>query len=55
MPFNLAQSLKARRRAQARYYIVIAAKLIAACPCEQRRWRAMHELRKLQAIARGAA
>lgn len=55
MPFNLTQSLETQRRAKARRYIVIAAKLIAACPCEQKRWRAMHQLRKLQAIAKGAA
>lgn len=33
--------------------VKIGARLIAQCPDETKRWRAMHELRKLQKMARG--
>jgi hypothetical protein len=51
--FDLTQSIANSRRAKAEFYIVIAARLIVQCPDEQKRWRAMAELRKLQKIARG--
>ena len=53
--FDLTQSLTAQRRQKAALYIKLAARMIAACPDEKRQWRAMSELRKLQAIAKGAA
>jgi hypothetical protein len=55
MSFNLTAHLAHQQILTGQTAIRIAARLILACPCEQRRWRAMHELRKLQALARGAA
>lgn len=52
--FDLTQSLANHRRAKAQFYIVLAARLIVQCPDEQKRWRAMHQLRKLQTLAKGA-
>ena len=51
MPFDLTASLRNDRRAKAAFYIRIAAQMILDCQDEQKRWRAMHELRKLQAMA----
>jgi len=48
MTFNLSAHLEAHRKAKLVAAIKTAAKLIADCPDEQKRWRAMHELRKLQ-------
>jgi hypothetical protein len=53
--FNLTAHLAHQQILTGQTAIRIAARLIAACPCETKRWRAMHELRKLQALARGAA
>lgn len=55
MSFNLTAHLAEKQILTGQTAIRIAARLIAACPCETKRWRAMHELRKLQALARGAA
>lgn len=55
MPFNLTAHLAHQQILTGTQAIRIAARLIVACPCEQKRWRAMHELRKLQKMARGAA
>lgn len=51
MLFDLTAHIAASRREKARRYVIMAAKMIAACPDPQRQWRAMHELRKLQKIA----
>lgn len=48
--FDLTESLAADRRRKAARYIRIAAQMIAGCQDQQRQWRAMHELRKLQAL-----
>jgi hypothetical protein len=53
--FNLTSHLAHQQILTGTQAIRIAARLILTCPCEQKRWRAMHELRKLQALARGAA
>jgi hypothetical protein len=53
--FNLTAHLAHQQILTGTQAVRIAARLIAACPCETKRWRAMHELRKLQALARGAA
>ena len=55
MTFQLTSHLAHQQILTGQTAIRIAARLILACPCEQKRWRAMHELRKLQALARGAA
>lgn len=55
MSFNLTSHLAHQQILTGTQAVRIAARLIAACPCETKRWRAMHELRKLQALARGAA
>lgn len=47
--FDLTASLEAHRRAKLVGAIKEAARMIADCPDEQKRWRCMHELRKLQA------
>jgi hypothetical protein len=52
--FDLTAHLARQQITLGTQAVKIAARLIAACPCEQRRWRAMHELRKLQKMARGA-
>ena len=51
--FDLTQQIADHQRAKAQYHFLIAARLIAQCPDETKRWRAMHELRKLQKMARG--
>lgn len=48
MAFDLTASLESHRRAKLVRAIKEAARLIADCPDEQKRWRCMHELRKLQ-------
>ncbi len=48
--FDLTASLEARRRARLWAAIKEAAALIQSCPDPQRQWRAMAELRKLQAM-----
>jgi|GEM_PF-2168782 hypothetical protein len=49
MIYDLTTALEARRRARLWGAIKTAAALIQSCPDPQRQWRAMHELRKLQA------
>jgi hypothetical protein len=53
--FELTAFIDRNRKAKLAGAIKEASRLIADCPCETKRWRAMHELRKLQALARGAA
>jgi hypothetical protein len=53
MTFNLTAHIAHQRILTGTQAIRIAARLIAQCPDEQKRWRAMHELRKLQKMARG--
>jgi hypothetical protein len=55
MTFQLTQHLAHQQITIGTQAVKIAARLIAACPCEQRRWRAMPLLRQLQKLARGAA
>ena len=55
MTFQLTQHLAHQQILTGTLAVKIAARLILDCPNEQTRWRAMHELRKLQALARGAA
>lgn len=52
MTFNLTAHLAHQRINIGTAYIRIAAKMILQCPDEQKRWRAMHNLRKLQAMSR---
>jgi len=47
--FNLTDYLEAQRRAKLVAAIKEGAKLIQDCPDPQKQWRAMSELRKLQA------
>ena len=49
MAFDLTRSLEAHRRQRLAGAIKTAAKLIAECQDERKRWEAMRELRKLQA------
>lgn len=49
MIYDLTAALEARRRARLWGAIKTAAALIQSCPDPQRQWRAMAELRKLQA------
>jgi hypothetical protein len=53
--FNLTAHLAHQQILTGQTAIRIAARMILACPCEQRRWRAMPLLRQLQKMARGAA
>lgn len=48
--FDLTKSIEARRRARLRGAIKTAAAMIQACPDPQKQWRAMRELRRLQAM-----
>jgi ATP-dependent protease HslVU (ClpYQ) peptidase subunit len=48
--FDLTAALEARRRARLWGAIKTAAAMIQNCPDLQKQWRAMHELRKLQAM-----
>lgn len=52
--FNLTAHIAEKQILTGQSAIRIAARLIIECPCEQKRWRAMHELRKLQTLAKGA-
>ena len=52
MTFNLTAHLAHQRINVGTLAVKNAAQLILQCPDEQKRWRAMHELRKLQALAR---
>ena len=54
MSFNLTSHLAHQQILTGQAAIRIAARLIIECPCETKRWRAMHELRKLQTLAKGA-
>ena len=45
---NLTDQLEVARRARIAGAIKVAVRMIQACPDEQKRWRACHELRKLQ-------
>jgi hypothetical protein len=55
MSFNLTSHLAHQQITIGTQAVKIAARLILDCPDEQKRWRAMHELRQLQKLARGAA
>ena len=46
---DLTAYLERQRKAKLRAAINTAARMIAECQDEQKRWRACHELRKLQA------
>lgn len=48
MAFDLSKSLETHRRAKLVRAIKEAARLIAECQDEKKRWLAMRELRKLQ-------
>jgi hypothetical protein len=50
MTFDLTAAIEARRRARLWGAIKEAAALIQACEDQQNQWRAMHELRRLQAM-----
>jgi hypothetical protein len=52
--FDLTTHLALQQITLGTQAVKIAARLIAQCPDEDRRWRAMAELRKLQKMARGA-
>ncbi len=51
--FDLTSHIALQRITIGTQAVKIAARLIVACPDEQRRWRAMHDLRRLQKLARG--
>ena len=46
--FDLTRSLQAQHNARKEALIKQAVREILACPCEQKQWRAMAELKKLQ-------
>jgi hypothetical protein len=48
--FHLTAFIDRQRRQKLAGAIKEAARLISDCPDPQRQWRAMHELRKLQAM-----
>lgn len=50
MTYDLTKAIEARRRARLWGAIKEAAALIQACDDTQKQWRAMSELRKLQAM-----
>lgn len=50
MTYDLTSALESRRRARLWGAIKEAAAMIHACPDPQKQWRAMHELRRLQAM-----
>jgi len=52
MTFNLTAHLARQRINIGTLAVKIAAREILQCPDEQKRWRAMHALRKLQALVR---
>ena len=55
MTFQLTQHLAHQQILTGTLAVKIAARLILACPYEQKRWRCMPLLRQLQKMARGAA
>lgn len=53
--FDLTAHITNQRRQVLAGAIKQACREIAACPDQQRQWRALRQLRLLQAMARGAA